>query len=249
MLIKFKLLFLKPIIYQLQFTMFTQIKNGFWAFCLLLCFPVYSLGQILLFIHDQNHPDFYKGIHNYSSSWINSHLVLMIALLLMIPAYLAIGSFLKNRNYPMWFGLSFSFTILSIFVIFGQFTIDLCLVELFKLPQDQAYLLLENIQTNTTIEALFFDNSKLFFLLKYIDFWFLGQIFLAAAFLKARKLPKWALAVFFIALALTQLGILFHPVYGKIIKRLSYSIYSVAYIPIAIYIYKNKRSKSTSTPS
>ncbi len=229
--------------------MFTQIKNVFWAFCLLLCFPLYSLGQILLFIHDQNHQDFYKGIHDSSSSWVNSHLVLMIALLLMIPAYLAIGSFLKNRNYPIWFGLSFLFTILSIFVMFGQFTIDLCLVELFKLPQDQAYLLLDKIQANATIGALFFDNSKLFFLLRYLDFWFLGQICLAAAFLKARKLPKWALIVFFIALVLTQLGILFHPVYGKIIKRLSYSIYSVAYIPIAIYIFKNKRSKVATIPS
>lgn len=227
--------------------MFTQFKNGFWAFCLLLCFPLYSIGQILLFIHDQNHPDFYIGIHKYSSNWVNVHLVLMVALLLMIPAFLAIGSFLKNRNYPIWFGLSFSFTILSIFVMFGQFTIDLCLVEIFKLPQDQAYLLLDKIQTNSIIGALFYNNSKLFFLLKYLDFWFLSQICLAVAFLKARKLPKWALSVFFIALVLTQLGMLFHPFYGKIIKQLSYSIYSVAYIPIAIYIIKNKRSKVTST--
>jgi hypothetical protein len=229
--------------------MFTQIKNGFWAFCLLLCFPLYSLGQILLFFHDQNHPDFYLGIHKYSSSWVYPHLILMVALLLMIPAFLALGSFLKNRNYSIWFGLSFTFTMLSIFVMFGQFTIDLCLVEIFKLPQDQAYLLLDKIQTNATIEALFYDNSQLFFVLKYLDFWFLGQIFLAAAFLKARKLPMWALIVFFIALALTQLGIMIDPVYGKIIKRLSYSIYSIAYIPVAIYIYKNKRSKITSSSS
>lgn len=223
--------------------MFIQIKNAFWAFCLLACFPLYAFGQILLFIHEHNHKDFYLGITKYSSSWINAHLVLMLSLLLMIPAYLAIGAFLKNRNYPFWFGLSFLFVILSIFVMFGQFTIDLCLVEVFKLPQDKAYLLLGKIQSNSIIEPLFYDNSKLFFLFKYLDFWFLSQIFLAGAFLSARKLPKWELAIFFVALILTQLGPLFDPFYGRIVKRVGYALFSVAYFPIAVYIYKNKQNK------
>ncbi len=226
--------------------MFIQIKNAFWAFCLLACFPLYALGQILLFIHEHNHKDFYVGLTKYSTSWINAHLILMLSLLLMIPAYLAIGAFLKNRNYPVWFGLSFFFVILSIFVMFGQFTIDLCLVEVFKLPQDRAYFLLNKIQSNSIIEPLFYDNSKLFFLLKYLDFWFLSQIFLAGAFLSARKLPKWELAIFFTALILTQLGPLFDPFYGRIVKRVGYALFSVAYFPIAVYIYKNKKSKLVS---
>lgn len=223
--------------------MFIKIKNAFWAFCLLACFPLYALGQILLFIHEHNHKDFYVRLTKYSSSWISAHLVLMLSLLLMIPAYLAIGAFLKNRKYPVWFGLSFFFVILSIFVMFGQFTIDLCLVEIFKLPQESAFPLLEKMQSNRIIEPLFYDNSKLFFLFKYLDFWFLSQIFLAGAFLSARKLPKWELAIFFVALILTQLGPLVDPFYGKIVKRVGYALFSIAYFPIAAYIYKNKQSK------
>ena len=102
--------------------MFLQFKNAFWAFCLLVCFPLYSLGQMLLFLHDQNHKDFYIGLTKYSSSWINSHLILMLSLLLMIPAYLSIGAYLKNRNYPIWFGLSFFFLILCIFAMFLRST-------------------------------------------------------------------------------------------------------------------------------
>jgi hypothetical protein len=224
--------------------MFLHFKNAFWAFCLLACFPLYSLGQILLFFHDQNHKNFYIGLTKYSSTWINSHLILMLSLLLMIPAYLSIGAYLKNRNYPIWFGLSFFFLILCIFANFGQFTIDLCLVEVFRLPQDQAYQLLEEIQTNSVIETLFYDNSKLFILFKYLDFWFLSQIFLAGAFLTARKLPKWELAIFFTALIVTQLGPLIDPFYGKLLKRAGYVLFSFAYFPIAVYIFKNKRSKS-----
>ncbi|MBK8601423.1 MAG: hypothetical protein IPN80_13520 [Flavobacterium sp.] len=227
--------------------MFLQFKNAFWAFCLLACFPLYSLGQMLLFFHDQNHKDFYIGLTKYSSSWINSHLVLMLSLLLMIPAYLAIGTYLKNRNYPIWFGLSFFFLILCIFVMFGQFTIDLCLVEVAKLPEDKANLLVEKIQTNAVIEPLFYDNSKLSILFKYIDFWFLSQIFLAGAFFTARKLPKWELAIFFTALIITQLGPLLDPFYGKVLKRVGYSLFSFAYFPIAVSIFKNKKSKAMTT--
>ena len=227
--------------------MFLQFKNAFWAFCLLACFPLYSLGQMLLFFHDQNHKDFYIGLTKYSSSWINSHLILMLSILLMIPAYLAIGSFLKNRNYPIWFGLSFFFLILCIFAMFGQFTIDLCLVEVAKLPQDNANMLIEKIQTNAVIEPLFYDNSKLLILFKYLDFWFLSQIFLAGAFLTARKLPKWELAIFFTALIITQLGPLLDPFYGKILKRVGYCLFSFAYFPIAVFIFKNKKSKPMTT--
>jgi len=227
--------------------MFNQFKNAFGAFCLLACFPIYSLGQILLFLHNNNHPDLYIGISKFSSTWIFAHLVLMLSLLLMVPAFLAMGSFLKNRNYPIWFGLSFFFLMLYIFGMFGQYTIDLCLVELFKLPQDKAYLLMEKIQTNNIIEPLFFDSSRIFFLFKYLDFWFISQIFLAGSFLLTRKLPKWELAIFFTALIVTQLGALTDPFYGKIIKSLGYTLFSFAYFPIAVYIFKNKKNRTNAT--
>ena len=127
--------------------------------------------------------------------------------------------------------------------MFGQFTIDLSLIEVAKLPQDNANMLIEKIQTNAVIEPLFYDNSKLFILFKFLDFWFLSQIFLAGAFLTARKLPKWELAIFFTALIITQLGALLDPFYGKVLKRVGYCLFSFAYFPIAVFIFKNKKSK------
>jgi hypothetical protein len=121
------------------------------------------------------------------------------------------------------------------------------LIEVAKLPQDNANLLIEKIQTNAVIEPLFYDNSKMFILFKYVDFWFLSQIFLAGAFLTARKLPKWELAIFFTALIITQLGPVLDPYYGQILKRVGYCVFSFAYFPIDVFLFNNKRSKSMTT--
>ena len=58
-----------------------------------------------------------------------------------------------------------------------------------------------------------------------------------------RKLPKWELAIFFTALIITQLGALLDPFYGKVLKRVGYCLFSFAYFPIAVFIFKNKKSK------
>ncbi len=229
--------------------MYTQFKNGFWAFCLLAAFLLYSIGQILLLVHERSHADLYTRLSKFDSLWVNAHLILMLSLLLMIPAFLAIGSFLKNRKHPIWFGASFVFTVLSILVQFGQFSIDLCLTELFELPKDEAIVIYEKLRNSAIVEGLFYDNSKIFSFLRYLDLWFLGQICLAGAFLKARKLPMWSLIIFFLALMLTQLGALIFPVFGKTSNYLGYIFYSIAYIPIAINIVENKRTRSSSSNS
>lgn len=224
--------------------MYTKCKNGFWAFCLLVSFPLYAIGQIMLLAYDQTQRDFYLRLTKDSSGWVAAHLIVMLSLIMMIPAFIAIGAFLKNRKHPIWFGLSFFFTILFLFVMFGQYTIDLCLVEVFKLPRDQAHFVLERIQSNPVVEALFFDNSRLFHVLRYLDFWFLGQICLAGAFLVARKLPLWALTLFFMAMILTELGPLLFPVFGKTVRLLGYVFYSPAYVPIAVHLFKNKNNRN-----
>lgn len=225
--------------------MFIKTKNAFWAFCLLACFPLYSIGQILLLVHENSPTDLYLKMTRHSQQWTQAHLVLMLSLLMMIPAFLAIGSFLKNRRHPIWFGMSFLFTILSVFSLFGQYCVDLCMVDIFSLPKDQAMSVYQKIQSNKVTNSLFFDNSQLFSALRYLDFWFIGQIFLAGAFLVARKLPVWSLIVFFVALTLTQLGPLFMPHFGKTAKWVGFAFYSMAYYPIAVYIIQNKKSKST----
>jgi hypothetical protein len=224
---------------------FNKVKTYFLVFCLLSCYPLYSFGQMWLFVTDQQIDDFYQKITKHSADWINAHLILMLAIVLMIPAFLAINRYLKS----VWSQISVFFISLSVFVLFGQFTIDLCLIEIFRLPEKQAYEVLENIQNNAVIKALFYDNSKLFFLFKFLDFALIAQITMGIALVKSNKIPKWALVIFFIALLLTFLGILFHPIYGRIIKRVSYSLFSVSFIPIAIALFqsssKNNFKKSS----
>ena len=218
--------------------MFTKLKSIFWVISILFCYPLYSLGQILLFVSKQNEPEFYDRITMHPNEWIGAHLVLMVAITLMIPAYLGITNYLKGSKYVFYAELSTFFICISVFTLFGQYTIDLCTVDLFNLPKENSYKILDKIQNDPLIKPLFYDNSKLFFLLKFADFTTLGQLFLGIAFILSKKIPKWAIIVFFIALLLTQFGILIHPVYGRIIKRLSYTLFSISFLPIVVGIIR-----------
>jgi hypothetical protein len=222
-------------------TFFPKLKNIFWFVSLVFCYTLYSAGQIWLFISKQNEKEFYNILTKQSSDWVNAHLILMLSLLLVIPAYLGIKEYLKTSKQSNWIDLSIFFICLWSFVLFGQFTIDLCLVEIFHLPQETAYEILDKIQSNAVIKTLFYDNSKIFVLFKFLDFWMIAQICLGIALVVSKKIPKWALLLFFIALLLTTFGIIIHPVYGRIIKRLSYTLISVSFFPIALGLLKKKQ--------
>ncbi|MFM9911893.1 MAG: hypothetical protein ACKVOW_21415 [Chitinophagaceae bacterium] len=222
--------------------MFARSKNVFWAISLVSCYTLYAVGQIWLFISKQQEEEFYTLVTKYSSDWINAHLILMLSLLLILPAYFAIKNYLRDCKRLYWIDLSIFFICLWVFVLFGQFTIDLCIVELFKLPQEKSYEILDQIQANTIINALFYNNSKLFILFKVFDFGMLAQLCLLIAMIVSRKIPKWAIVVFIAGLLLTTFGILLHPVYGRIIKRVSYSFFSISFLPIALYFLKNYKT-------
>lgn len=219
--------------------MFAKLKNIFLIISLLCCYPLYSVGQLWLFFSQKKEADFYENITKHTGDWVNTHLILMAAIVLMIPAYWAISRYLSDTKHGYLAALSTFFISLSTFVLFGQFTIDLCLVDIFSLPKEQAYAILDKIQGNWTIKALFYDNSQLFFLLKYFDFALIGQLLLGFAMALSKKIPKWAWVLFFVALVLTQVGIALHPFYGRILKRSSYALLSVAFLPIVINIFKN----------
>lgn len=220
--------------------MYIKIRNAFWGFSILSCFPLYSWGQIFLFISKQKEAEFYNLINKYPGDWINAHLLLMAGLVLLLPAFNALCHYFKsNKAYPL-VQLSTFFTYIYAFSLFGQFTIDLCLIGIFKSPMDDAYHVTDNIRANPTINTLFYDNSQLFFILKYVDFASLSFILLGIALIISKILPKWAIFLFFTALLLTQFGILIDPFYGRIIKRLSYSLFSFSLLPIAIDMLKNK---------
>jgi hypothetical protein len=223
------------------YSMFAKLKNSFWAISIVCCYPLYAIGQMWLFISDRQEGDFYKLITQHGNAWVNAHLILMLSLLLLIPAYLAINNYLKDSKGYYWGNLGTFFLCLAVFVLFGQFTIDLCLVDIFHLPEDKAYAVLDNIQANAIIKPLFYDNSKIFFLFKIVDFWSLAHICIITGLILAKKLPKWAVVIFILAMLFTTFAILIHPVYGRIIKRCSYALFSVSLLPIALQLLKGKK--------
>lgn len=144
---------------------------------MLLSYPLYSLGQIYLFISKQKESDFYNLLNKYPNEWITAHIFLIISLVLLIPAFIGLCNYFKNTRSYIYIQVSTLFMIVSIFPLFGQFTIDLCLIELFKMPREVAYQALDKIQNNFLISSLFYNNAKLFFLFKYADLSLLGQFF------------------------------------------------------------------------
>lgn len=222
---------------------FSKLENYFYALTILLCYPLYSIGQLWLYIYDQKSDDFYLKINQFTSDWTNAHLLLLAAIVLMISAFIAINQFLNQDKINVWSKISVFFMTLSVLVLFGQFTIDLCLVDIFKQPENQAYQILDNIQSNPIINAIFYDNSKLFIAFKFFDFALISQITMGIALVQSKKIPKWALIVFLIALLITFFGILLHPVYGRIAKRFAYTLFSVSFLPIAISFINKNHSK------
>jgi hypothetical protein len=222
-----------------------RLRNAFWAICMLSCYLLYAWGQIFLFSSKQKEGEFYDLLNKYPNDWINAHLILMLSMVLLVPTFIALCHYFRNTRSYFLLQLSTFFTYVSAFVLFGQYTIDLCMIALFKLPQETAYRVQDDIQTDPTIRALFYDNSRWLFLLKYADLTLLSQTLLGTAFILSKKVPKWAIVLFFIALLLTQLGILIDPYYGRIIKRLSYALFSISLLPIALDYLKSKGENLT----
>lgn len=218
----------------------TKLKHYFWAMSLLICYPLYSIGQILLLMNMRQESEFYKQLVNHGSEWVNSHLFMMAALLFLIPAFLAINDYLKDTKASFLMQLSLFFTVLFCFVLFGQFTIDLALVPIFQhLGMEQSYSVLDQIQENYYINALFYDNSKLLGIFKYMDIGLWGQLLLGIALAISKKAPKWAVYLFFAVLLTTNFAMLI-PEHGRLIKRISYAFWSISFLPMAWYYIKNK---------
>jgi putative Mn2+ efflux pump MntP len=226
--------------------MHTQIKHIFWATCLLICYPLYSIGQLWIFQSQRDQPDLYTSLSSDASPWVNAHILLILGIMSMIPAYLAISHYVRETKAKSWLDWSTLFLCLGTFVLFGQFTIDLIIPPVFSSTKDQGYTVLEQMQENPVVKALFYDNSQLFILFKFLDLNLLAQICLAVGLVLSKKLPKWALAVFFIALLATQLGMVLGPVYGRIIKRSGYALFSVSFLPIAWFYLKAGLSRAFS---
>ena len=104
-----------------------KLSRVFWAASIALCYPLYSAGQLFLFISKQRKIEFYDLINRYPGEWICAHLLLMLGVVLFIPAYIALCHYLKDTRAYFLAQISALFAVLSSFMLLGQFAIDLTL--------------------------------------------------------------------------------------------------------------------------
>jgi hypothetical protein len=229
--------------------LFKPIKYSTSSLSLLACYPVFAIGQVWLLRLSERMNSVHEQLTAGGSAWINAHLLLIISLALIIKAYLAISEYLRPTGGGWAASFAVFFTALSIFALLGKYTVNLIMVEVFKLPKDLALLTMERIHGNAVISALFSGSSSLINILRIIELPMLANILLGIAFIASGKIPRWAIFVFLVALVLTSIGHLLHPIYGPWIRSFSYVLYSVSFLPIATGLWKKNIPVSEATVS
>jgi hypothetical protein len=218
--------------------MFQPIKCSSRSLTLLACYPVFAIGQIWLYRSAVRLPAMQDRLTVGAAEWVNAHLILIVSLALIIKAYLAISDYLRPTRGGWMASLAVFLTAVSIFTLLGKYTVNLVMVEVFRLPPNLALQTMERIQGNAVISALFTGSSSLINILRIIELPMLANILLGAAFVSSGKIPRWAILVFITAFFLSSAGHLLHPVYGPMIKNLSYVLFSLSFLPVATGLWK-----------
>lgn len=229
--------------------MFQPIKCSSRSLTLLACYPVFAIGQIWLYRASERLPAMQDRLTTGAADWVNAHLLLIVSLALIIKAYLAISDYLRPTRGGWMASLAVFLTAVSIFTLLGKYTVNLALVEVFRLPPDLAQQTMERIQGNAVISALFTGSSSLINILRIIELPMLANILLGAAFITSGKIPRWAVLVFIAAFLLSSFGAVLHPVYGMLIKNASYMLFSVAFLPVATGLWKKTAAVPASVAS
>lgn len=200
-------------------------KKYFWVASLIFGYLLFSVGQFWLFFTKSKESGLYERINNYGNDWVNSHLVLLLGVLLIIPATLAINFHLTGKRGKFLTEIGTFFVFLGVFSLVGQFVIDFLLVEIFTLEKTTAYSILEKIQANQLISFLFYSLAGA---------WFIGQILVGLGLTFSKSVPPWAIFAFFFGLVVILAGQLIHNLVGKS----GYLLFSIAYLPIAKSLLK-----------
>ena len=173
--------------------------------------------------HKQKESILYLRINQYPFDWTISHLILILGVLLIIPSMLAINYYMYEKKGHSLVQLGTFLIFIGIFSLFGQFVIDLILIDVFSLEKDSALAILDKIQSNALIQVLFYDLAAC---------WFIGQLLLGIGLTLSKSLPRWAMILLFGALTLLILG----PTIHTLIGRTSYMLLSLAFFPITKYL-------------
>lgn len=228
--------------------MFRPIKCSSRTLTLLIAYPLFAAGQLWLYSSHVQMPALRDRLTIGSADWVNAHLILIVSLLLIIKAYLAISDYLRPTKGGWMASLAVFLTAISVFVLLGQYIIDVVMVEVFRLPTDMAEQTMARIQGNKVLSALFTGESSLLHIFQVVDLPLVANALMGAAFIFSKKIPRWAIWVYFIAFFLSNFGGLLHAEYGVLIKRASYVLFSVAFFPVAIGLWK-KPVVATATSS
>jgi len=229
--------------------MFQPIKYSSRSLTLLACYPVFAIGQIWLYRASERLPAMQDRLTTGATEWVNAHLILIVSLALIIKAYLAISDYLRPTRGGWMASLAVFLTAVSIFALLGKYTVNLVMVEVFRLPPNLAIQTMERIQGNAVISALFTGSSSLINILRIIELPMLANILLGAAFITSGKIPRWAVLVYIAAFLLSSFGMVLHPVYGMLIKNASYVLFSVAFLPVATGLWKKTAAVPAATAS
>ncbi len=184
-----------------------------------MCYALIALGQLWLYSLNLRTYGLYERVTLNSYEWIGSHSILFLGAILIFPATLVLKDYYKGKSRYL-VNTAITLTFLGAMALIGQYIIDFYLISLFsEQTSKSAYAALGLIQSNGFIKFLCYD---------LIAAWLLGQILFIVALFKKTNYPKWALGLFILGMLMLIFGDRLY----ELLERLSYSLISVALVPI-----------------
>jgi hypothetical protein len=218
--------------------MFQPIKCTSRSLTLLLCYPILVVGQYWLQQGHEEMPLLYDRLTVGAREWIYAHLLLTVAMLLLFKAYLAISDYLRPTRGGWMASFAVFLTAISVFVMIGQYAIDLALVEIFKLPRELAVQTLEGIRANAVIRFLYLEPGSATGSFPLMLLPVLANVFMGMAFWFSGKMPSWSAWLFILAFGITNFCAFTQVGFGGWMHMAGYLLYSVAFIPVALGLWK-----------
>ncbi len=217
--------------------MFKPIKCSSRTLTLLLGYPAFAIGQYWLFSLGQSYPQLYDRLTLGGGDWIKAHLLLTVSLLLLFKGYLAISDYLRPTKGGWMASLSVFLTAVSVFVMLGQYAINLVLVEVFKMPREMAEQTLTNIQSNPVIHFLYREPGSSIGGFQYMLLPVVANLLMGAAFFFSGKIPKWAVWTFFAAFLVTNFCDFTRLGFGGWMHYGGYLLYAISFVPVAFGLW------------
>ena len=219
--------------------MFKSIKCSSRTLTLLLCYPMLAIGQYWLIRGNELFPSLYDRLTLGARDWAGAHLVLTVSMLLLFKGYLAISDYVRPTRAAWMASYSVFLTAITVFVLIGQYAIDLALVEVFKLPREMAVQTLLNIRSNSLVRFLYLEPGSPTGGFQRMLLPLVANALMGMAFWFSGKMPAWSAWVFSLAFCMTNFCAFTQVGFGGWLHTAGYLLYSVAFIPVALGLWKS----------